>query len=285
MKKWNANKASKALSVKFNVLNVVIHPVKDQCTEKYIELLNRIKECHVSVNTYGDKSTKIRSLFPHDNYIRGILVNYTQLENENWYNSETEEIEQVETNPNLNPNAKELEFIFVPKTHRIALIKRGKSFSLSQALRFFSEAFSEISDGNVKVSLVSTFDVIDSIFQAKQVTSLKVSLSYSNNDNNEDWEEMIDSQAKQSELNSLAMEARGTKEHPICITEDNMLGGFIKLSRENGQAEVTGYFDGKNKRETRKTKEYPEVMQITHGKDEDPYELISTCLLKRYAEK
>ena len=78
-------------------------------------------------------------MYEHDGLIYGSLINYTKLNEEGWFNEETEEIEDVNINPNLNPNSKEWEYFFLPQAHRLAIFEDANTSS-SQIAYFFEDA-------------------------------------------------------------------------------------------------------------------------------------------------
>ena len=77
-------------------------------------------------------------MYEHDGLIYGSLINYTKLNEEGWFNEETEEIEDVNINPNLNPNSKEWEYFFLPQAHRLAIFEDANTSS-SQIAYFFED--------------------------------------------------------------------------------------------------------------------------------------------------
>ena len=102
-------------------------------------------------------------MYEHDGLIYGSLINYTKLNEEGWFNEETEEIEDVNINPNLNPNSKEWEYFFLPQAHRLAIFEDANTSS-SQIAYFFEDALNKVTDKNkgenVKVNIVATEDAI-----------------------------------------------------------------------------------------------------------------------------
>ncbi|MFK1787220.1 DUF4747 family protein [Bacteroides fragilis] len=163
-------------------------------------------------------------MYEHDGLIYGSLINYTKLNEEGWFNEETEEIEDVNINPNLNPNSKEWEYFFLPQAHRLAIFEDANTSS-SQIAYFFEEALNKVTDKNkgenVKVNIVATEDAIEKIFNAVQLTNLEIKVSYTNNDNNDEWEAIIDEQMKESEVSVVSTKVSGTKKKPIKLKKKN----------------------------------------------------------------
>ena len=205
-------------------------------------------------------------MYEHDGLIYGSLINYTKLNEEGWFNEETEEIEDVNINPNLNPNSKEWEYFFLPQAHRLAI---------------FEDALNKVTDKNkgenVKVNIVATEDAIEKIFNAVQLTNLEIKVSYTNNDNNDEWEAIIDEQMKESEVSVVSTKVSGTKKKPIKLKKKTFLGGMLKLSRENGYAKATAYFDGK--RDVINTKEHPLIDEVRYENEDSLLDKIKSRIL------
>ena len=61
-----------------------------------------------------------------------------------------------------------------------------------------------------------------------QLTNLEIKVSYTNNDNNDEWEAIIDEQMKESEVSVVSTKYQGPK-RTYKIKEKNFLGGMLKL--------------------------------------------------------
>ena len=200
-------------------------------------------------------------MYEHDGLIYGSLINYTKLNEEGWFNEETEEIEDVNINPNLNPNSKEWEYFFLPQAHRLAIFEDANTSS-SQIAYFFEDALNKVTDKNkgenVKVNIVATEDAIEKIFNAE-------------------WEAIIDEQMKESEVSVVSTKVSGTKKKPIKLKKKTFLGGMLKLSRENGYAKATAYFDGK--RDVINTKEHPLIDEVRYENEDSLLDKIKSRIL------
>ena len=65
----------KALKVK--IINIVLYPEEAQKTENYIEYFKKIFEDKITVNTYGDRYTRVQTYYTTDdgNVIYGAFAN------------------------------------------------------------------------------------------------------------------------------------------------------------------------------------------------------------------
>lgn len=64
-------------SLKVKVINLVLYPEEAQKTENYIEYFRRIFDDKVTINTYGDRYTRIQTYYILDDgaVIHGVFAN------------------------------------------------------------------------------------------------------------------------------------------------------------------------------------------------------------------
>ena len=168
----------------------------------------------------------------------------------------------------------------MPQAHRLAIFEDANTSS-SQIAYFFEDALNKVTDKNkgenVKVNIVATEDAIEKIFNAVQLTNLEIKVSYTNNDNNDEWEAIIDEQMKESEVSVVSTKVSGTKKKPIKLKKKTFIGGMLKLSRENGYAKATAYFDGK--RDVINTKEHPLIDEVRYENEDSLLDKIKSRIL------
>lgn len=272
-------KKEKSSSIALNFYNVVLQPVKQQSPKRYAQLITKIYEDKISYNTFSDKYTQIRQLFNHDGLIYGKLVNFTYLKSGNWYNSATNEYEEVEFDPSLHPNSRDWDFFFSPNDHKLAVVS---SASKTQIVKFFEYAFSQVvskkNDESVQFSVISTSESIERFFTFKEITSVEIKVSYSNNDNNDGWEAAIDDNLKNSDTRQINIKATATQKNPLKIIKESVLGAFIQLAQRNGKVKATTY-DGGTRRIV-STDDFPKQKTITYIDEQDLRDAICKDLKK-----
>ena len=64
---------------------------------------------------------------------------------------------------------------------------------------------------------------------------------------------------------------------PIKLKKKTFLGGMLKLSRENGYAKATAYFDGK--RDVINTKEHPLIDEVRYENEDSLLDKIKSRIL------
>jgi hypothetical protein len=264
----------KSRNFKISMFNIKISPKEsdENFTELYADLIKRLHIENIAVNTRGDKWMEMRTQFSYENnkILYGKLIYYTILEGTEWYNKRDKTIQTVELDEALYPNAKEIEYFFIPEAHRFCFISKASGIAMSQIERFLAEALPRLVDEN-KIVLINqelTTDIIDRIINAQKLFRLEVGISYSNNDLSEEFEELLDNDLRESQIQSLNMTAKSFKADTIDLANSKILKAALKLSQSNGYAEATIQNDG-GKNEIISTIEYPRKEPIfsTEGQE------------------
>lgn len=271
------NTSLKAMRVK--IINISLYPVENQRVENYINLFNKIHLDKVTIKTYGDRYTRIRTLFNlENNIIHGFFSNSVFINpKDDALDTETNEIVPSNVDPKKGLGLKNWEYFFFPEHHRLVIDDR---LPLQQIIKFLNEAIKDYytkDEYNITVE-VST-DVINEIITSEALTKLFVRVTYSNNDNYDGWSGIIDEQFKDGCVKNVILNASGTKKNPINISNSPMLQGYVQLSSSNGFTEaVVLENDGSGR--TIRTDEHPLVKTIQYAEDPLPAlkELVNTVV-------
>lgn len=278
-------KDKKEKTTKVRYLNVVIYPEKRQSPQRYCELLTKISDANVAVNTYGEKITQIESLDLEQDVYHGKLVNFTDLQGKKWFDKDKNVVENFQFDLNKFPNAKEKEFYLFPNMHRIAVIGKDAP-SLGQVQKFFQYAFNKVAskkdDESVEVNIISESVIIDKIFSAKSLTSLEIHVSYSNNDLNEGYQAYIDETLKKDNVRKVNAKFTATQKNPMSLSKNGVVGGLLNLTQNNGYAVASGEIDGF--KQTVSTQNYPMVSIIKH-KDGGLFTAIKTYMQDLFGKR
>ena len=258
-----AKRKEREKTLKLRCYNIVIQPVESQDKENYTKLFKKFFELNPPVCVYGDRYMRFKSMnFSEDGLIYGTLVNFVQLSGEDWYNSETNDYENVNVNPSLHPNVKEYNYYFSPSKHKL-YIEIG--VAVKQADKFLTTLISQATQAlgyDAVCNVVSSQESIERIISAKRLTRLVIRIHYSNSDNPDGWAGMIDNDNKESNIRTLKVEATGTKGNPIELENNNMMLGCLSLSRVNGDAIATVVTD--NGTEHISTQDSPEQTEVKY---------------------
>jgi len=256
------------------MFNIKISPKQndEDFTTLYSELIKKLFKKNIAINTRSEKWMQLRTQFSHENdkVLYGKIIYYTKLDNNDWFNSNKKEIEKIELDKNLHPNAKEIEYFFIPEAHRFCFINKSNGIAISQVEIFLKDALPKLigDDKQVIVTQELTYDVIEKIINSPSLTRLEVGVSYSNNDLTDDFEALFDDDMRDSEIQHFNMTAKSFSTNTIKIGISKILKAALKLSQSNGYAKATIKNDeGKN--ENIATTEYPrkESVSSTEGNE------------------
>lgn len=229
---------------KIKVFNIVLYPESDQRPENYVELFRNMLSDRILVSTYADRATHLRSFYGPDNngVFHGDISNAIYIKpDSDAIDRTTNEIVRSEADPNRGLGVKIWPYVFVPQYHRIAVIE---PFSEKQVQKFLEKALSHYRDSDsFAVNIEKDRDVLDRIINAPAISRLEVKISYTNNDNLNDWSRLIDGQMRQSNAKTSTTVVTGTKRNPIDIRQSEMLKAYVNLSASNGYTVATVYND------------------------------------------
>jgi hypothetical protein len=247
-----------------SIFNIKISPKRENedFTEMYSNMIRRVHSENIAVNTRGDKFMELRTLNSYfENGVQilyGKITYYTVLDTKDWYNKRLKTIETVELDSELNPNAKEIEYFFIPSAHRFCFITKQTGIAMSQIELFLKGALPRVVSENKEVIITKelTNDIIERILNAPILYRLEIGLSYSNHDLTEEFEKEFDDENRESHIQHLNLIAKSFKSEAININNNRVFKAALKLSQSNGYAEATIQNEsGKNEKIA--TIEYP----------------------------
>ncbi|MEI8086365.1 MAG: DUF4747 family protein [Paludibacter sp.] len=228
-------------------INIKLRPQESQKPERYIELINSIFESKISVNTYSDKHTRIQTLYGKGTeIIHGDLVNFTVLNPDlPAFDRENNELKMIVYDPKLGPNAKTCAYFFVPEFHKFVIINPSK-ISINQIVKFLVHALPEKLNDNeeVDITIEKSSDAIERIINS-HAKYLKVSLSYSNNDNNSYWAAALDDEYRDNGIKSVEATYKADKNNLFDVSQTKTIKGNVLLSQSNGYVEANIMEDDK----------------------------------------
>ncbi len=198
-----------------------------------------------------------------DDYYEGTLCSYVKLDPDaKAFDSTKYELVKSNTDPNLGYGAREWSFWFYPKYHRFIF---RSACSHNQIMKFLNESFKKIYNDDTRYAINIEKDTgsIDRIFKAKVVSKLDVTLSYSNNGNEDGWDKIIDDQLRDNNVTNTDMHFKASEHNSLILTPQSMLGGILSLTKSNGTAKAHITND-KGKTEIINTELYPYVAEIKH---------------------
>ena len=129
---------------------------------------------------------------------------------------------------------------------------------------------------DVTVNSITSNEGIELIFALEEIETLTVEVSYSNNDNNEDWEAAIDNQLQEGGAGRIKTTVKAPKKGRMALKSDSFLGGMIKLSKNNGSAKAEGKLEGKKTKVN--TDSYPREIILNKVTEENLLAKIKSAI-------
>ena len=261
MKKETSEKKSE---IKLKVFNVKLISKTRLGTDAYVELIEGlIKECpRVDVGSHRAIEFMRIGKDSDLNLYTGELIKYTILDEENWYNRKTNELQSYEIKDDIFPNSVKCNFFFVPEAHRFFYIDKSE-FSDRQIDPFlhFSFYMVIIKSEELKIDIEVSHNVISEIINADIVSRLEINVSYTNNDLSEDYEEFVDKDLKDTGVNNINLVANSNKKSTLDLLKSKILKGYLLLSQKNGSAKATIKNEGKPRKKII-TKDHPNRLSL-----------------------
>ena len=287
MAKLRTIKKKKEVRFTYQILNIKLLSNTREGTGVYASLLENLFTNTIIKGIGNGKKAFIKSMFPFEirgkTFFWGKIMKFTDLENRNdWINVITKERQNIDIDPNIFPDPKEAEFVFVPQAHRLAL-RLSSDFSIQNAYNYFKNALPEVidRDEDFNIHIQQSQDIFEEIFDAVSVEKLYLSISYTNSDDiGDEIANWIDDQLKSSNSKEAAMSFEASKNESINVNVPLIEGG-LKLASENGEVEAK--IHDKNGRIRRiVTKEHPEKNRATAPSEDEVKNVIFTQVIERY---
>ena len=233
-----SKRSVKKKNIEMAFINVVLYPTEKQKTSEYINLLSSIMGDRVMVytSTSSNRATLLRVFDKIDDYYHGFFCNAIfSNEDSKTLNVKENTLENAVIDPNKGLDAKDMEFWFFQKRHRFAVYKSDVN-RISKFL-FHSFKFKFGDEDKFAINIEKDKDTIERIISSEAVTSVKVSVRYTNNDNLEDWES-LDADLRNSDTTQAELSLKSSKAKPIKVKCNNILKAFLQLSRSYGTAKA-----------------------------------------------
>ena len=273
-------------TTKWYVINIKSRGI--QKPQTYIDAFDKLKASDPLVKLRGNRYISIKSMYKaelleNDGYVRSILVTlsaYDLIDPDGFYNRRSKENVSLFLDPDIAANASEVEIIFVPRVHRLAMRTNSK-ISLKNVHKYFLEALDKaIGEDAFDVTIVKDRNFIEQILSSSAIYSIEAELSYSNRDPSDGFQSVFDKKIREMNPTRLSMNIRGTQDVPLEATKDGLIEAIANLSESNGyiKAKVR---DGEEVKDIN-TEDYPLNMRLDSNPAEDLYTSAYNELINRF---
>ncbi|UBD73565.1 DUF4747 family protein [Parabacteroides goldsteinii] len=272
--------------IKVKIFNIKLISKERKGTEAYIQLIERVFKNWPRIDVGSHRAIEfMRTIKDKDILLYyGQIIKYTILDDENWYNRKTNQLQSYEIDDDMYPNSVECKFFFLPEIHRFCYIDKNE-FSDKQMEHFLRSSFqTAINESEeLKIDIEVSLDAINEILSADIVSRLEIDVSYTNNDLTEDYEMFVDDDLKDTGVSSLHLVANSRKKSTLDLLKSKLLKGYLMLSRKNGSATAT-IKNGKKPRKKIITKDHPNRLSLQVDKEFMEHD-VYTQMIQRYKSK
>lgn len=217
--------------------------------------------------------------------LTGHLCRFTKLESDRWININTGGIEEHAIPAELFPNLKELEYVFLPRIHRFCLLVRRQKAPLTLVHTFLERGLNRAArdDEEVHVTLEKSRDFLEDILEAPHILNIDFHISFSNQDLNDEYTNLVDNQLRDAEIEHLKISGRARDGKSVNIRKSEFLMGAAGLVPSNGRASAR-IVNREGQRETVDTADYPRTFRL-RCREEDKLVTLVQRMMQTYRRR
>lgn len=238
------------------VLNIVL--LHDQKPESYVDLFQRLVQEDYVIRLRGENFIELLSFkkLASWNMYEGVIVTYTGIRKNAWFNQRSKEIETHESDEDLFANTKKATFYFVPERHKLCLLS-GSEITIQNIKKFVDEASLRLLGANkIHSNYITSKDEIADAYKDLNINRVRLTINYSNKDYTEGFEEAFDNLAKDDNVALINMDIVSAEDENLNMNRGGMVDSLLNLATTlgNGSADITGYQVIPPKRKGKKSK-------------------------------
>jgi hypothetical protein len=224
---------------KWYVINIKAR--ERQQPEHYVQLFEGLKNVDPLITINANKSASLQHInFAARNeqslprWIEIVLMTYTILDEDSFYNKRKKEDVMMESwNPDWVANKNEVQLIFVPEIHILA-VKKTPKVSLNTVLKYLTLAVECIEPDTFEVTSIKDKGVISRIQNAYAITKIEAKISFSNPAHTRGFQGLFDEKFKEMNPSSFELKAENKNGLSYTSNDDGLLNTIVNLSEQNG---------------------------------------------------
>jgi hypothetical protein len=260
------------IDLQFYTINLTILPPAENTSEYYSGLIVKIFKAQnvLKFGSFFYRMTRLDLIKTSEgNAFFGVISKYISLDDVEWV-EENDTPVNYSVPDNVNGRTASYEFVFYPKTHRFAFIKRGRieqnssrgPAPLKAIVHYVKNAVDLMLDIENKfctVNIVQSDQIFDEIFSSN-VKSLDLTVSYSNPGLDDDHDETMDEYLRKAHAGKTRV-VMSPDSTGVIDTDAIFTRGLLNLAKENGK--VKAKVETSEGTKLINTESHPDVNQIT----------------------
>lgn len=278
------------IDLQFYTINLTILPAAENTSEYYSNLIVNIFKTQnvLKIGAFFYRMTKLDLIQTSEgNAYFGVISKYISLDDVEWVEENDTPVNYT-IPENVNGRTASYEFVFYPKGHRFAFIKRGKieqntsrgPAPLKAILSYVKNIVDLVLDTENKfceVNIVQSDQIFDEIFSS-EVKSLDLTVSYSNPGLGDDHDETMDEYLRKAHVGKTRV-VMSPDSTGVINTDAIFTRGLLNLAKENGK--VKAKVETSEGTKFINTESHPDVNQITIEKNGNIELIFITNILKQ----
>lgn len=266
---------------------VNIKALTQQTTENYVRVFKRLIDEDPLVPLQGNRHISIDKfdyVGDRDNP-RMIILHvcaYDIMDPDAFYDIKRKEQVMVNISPDIVSNKKDGVLYFVPKAHRLMMLKSSK-ISLNQVVKYFTVGFKMIEeDDEFDVTVEVSSELIETIKNSYWLYSFEAELSYSNADPTSKFVKFYDNEFKDAGSEKVNIKLKSGKGRTLKAKDGGLIDSILQLVKSNGSAKARIKKTQESAQQTVETKDYPEIVHLD-GKQDNLLKVISKYLTDKFS--
>jgi hypothetical protein len=236
----NSQMSTRKINAKGFILNVKLKSPSRKGEEVLGDLLLQINKSKIREKISPDREVMFKNAFKDTwnnvEFLHGKFISGVELIPDEWFNVDELEQEEVLLDEKLRANMREAEFVFVPKAHRMYVVKKLKSISHKQIQKYLFIALNKViqKDEEVEIFIEKDSEKIEEIFKNKRVDWIEFNISRSNNDNTDGAIDFIQEQMDEANVYKYTGKVQSKNNEEGINVETKFIKGVIHLGNSNG---------------------------------------------------
>ncbi|RNI32249.1 DUF4747 family protein [Rufibacter immobilis] len=249
--------------VRLWVLNIKLRSNTRKGPSAYEELITELYKLRLSPKVRGGSSIILRTQFKESidgkaAVYYGKISRFTRLDSTEWFDSLNMEVVNHEIPAGLFPNLKETEYFFIPSAHRFCILDKAGTISLTNAEDYLKKVLPNVifEDEDFEVNVEQDINSFEEILYASEIKKLVISITYSNNDTNDELTAFVDNELRALRVGKLDATITPDQTGQLSLDDSPFIKGALGVAESDGTVEAT-IVDQEGVKKKVSTRNYP----------------------------
>lgn len=269
----------------FYAFNIRLLTDRERTPQTYQELLQKLFEFRRPLPVDDDYSIMINTMeeanITGTTVLRGTLLWCFDIQTDLW--STESGIIQPYPTPDIlfSTDFIEFEYVFIPSVHRLCVLSHEEKLPLQSVQTYLEKGLNLVAfEQKVHVNLEKSEDFLEDILDARQIHDIKMRISFSNQDLNDEYTNLVDNQLRDAEIEFLEISGRTRDGKGVALKKSDLLMGAAGLVPSNGEASAQ-IINHKGEKKTVNASNYPRTFRLRYSEGHR-VEAVVNHIMKTY---